>query len=124
MKIRFQADNDLNSAIVRAVVRREPGIDFRKAQAAQLHRVPDPQVLAEAARQGRVLVSHDFQTMPEHFREFVSTNQSPGVLLIPQGLAIGVAVDTLFLVWAATEPHEWQNRLCLVPSLATIVVGT
>ena len=42
MRIRFQADNDLNKAIVRAVVRREPAIDFRSAQAAGLDRVPIP----------------------------------------------------------------------------------
>ena len=42
MRIRFQGDNDLNKAIVRAVVRREPAIDFRSAQAAGLDRVPIP----------------------------------------------------------------------------------
>ena len=30
----------------------------------------DPDVLAVAAREGRILVSHDFGTMPRHFRDF------------------------------------------------------
>ena len=31
MKLRFQADADLNEDIVKGVLRREPGIDFRTA---------------------------------------------------------------------------------------------
>ncbi len=41
MKIRYQADNDLNRAIVEAIWRLEPRIDFRSAQAAKLDGVPD-----------------------------------------------------------------------------------
>lgn len=123
MKIRFQADNDLNKAIVRAVVRREPTLDFRSAQAARLDRIADPEVLMDASRHGRILISHDFQTMPEHFREFIRENHSPGVFLVPQHLPIGPVVDTLILIWAATEAGEWENRLCLIPSLASVVVG-
>lgn len=70
MKVRFQADNDLRKAIVRGVVRCESQIDFRSAQTARFDGVPDPEVLALSAESGRILVSHDFQTMPRHFREF------------------------------------------------------
>lgn len=84
MRIRFQADNDLNKAIVRAVVRREPAVDFRSAQVARFDNVPDPEVLMACAQAGRVLVSHDFQTMPDHFRAFSGQHYCPGVFLIPQ----------------------------------------
>jgi len=36
MKIRFQADADLNQIILLATVRREPSIDFQTAEAAGL----------------------------------------------------------------------------------------
>jgi hypothetical protein len=123
MRIRFQADNDLNKAIVRAVVRREPAVDFRSAQVARFDNVPDPEVLMACAQAGRVLVSHDFQTMPDHFRAFSGQHYCPGVFLIPQDLPIGIAVETLLMVWAVTDPGEWENRLCLVPSLVSIAVG-
>ncbi len=124
MRIRFQADNDLNKAIVRAVVRQERGVDFRSAQTARLDRVPDPEVLQSAATNGRVLVSHDFHTMPAHFQKFVEEAWSPGVFLIPQDLPVARAVQSLLLIWAATEAEEWENRLCLIPSLVTIVSGS
>ena len=123
MKIRYQADNDLRKAIVRGAVRREPRMNFRSAQAARLDGVPDPEVLALAADEGRILVSHDFETIPRHFRLFTQTRHSPGVLLVRQALPVGEAIETLLLVWEASEADEWVNRLCLVPSLVTIAVG-
>ena len=88
MRVRFQADNDLRKAIVRGVIRRESEVDFRSAQNAGLDSLPDSAVLTMAARDGRVLVSHDFQTMPAHLHEFTQST-SPGVLLISQDLPIG-----------------------------------
>lgn len=85
--------------------------------------MPDPEVLALAAREGRILVSHDFQTMPHHFRQFTGHQLSPGVLLIRQDMPVGDAIDSLLLIWEASEADEWEDRLCLVPSLVTIAVG-
>jgi hypothetical protein len=123
VKIRFQADNDLRLAIVRGAVRRDRLLDFRSAQAAQLDSIPDSEVLAIAAATGRILVSHDFKTMPKHFLEFTRLRRSPGVLLIRQDLPVGQAVDGLLLIWEASEPAEWVNRVCVVPSLVTIAIS-
>ena len=51
MKIRFQADNDLDQRIVVGTRRLDPAIDFQSAPALGLHLgVPDGQVLALAAQ--------------------------------------------------------------------------
>jgi len=42
----------------------------------------DPEVLQIAAESGRVLVSWDVTTMPGHFRQFITENDSPGLLLV------------------------------------------
>ncbi len=49
MKVRFQADADLNQTIVKATLRLEPGIDFQTAQAASLTGLNDREVLRMAA---------------------------------------------------------------------------
>ena len=123
MSVRFQADNDLRKAILRGAVRREPQLDFRSAQSARLDGVRDSEVLALSPRDGRILVSRDFQTMPRHFREFTERQHSPGVLLISQDLPIGEAVASLLLIWEASTPSDWEDRLCLIPNLAPIVIG-
>lgn len=109
--IRFQADADLNRLIVRAVQRLEPAIDFRTAAEADLEGVADPEVLAMAADAGRILVTHDQRTMPGHFGEFILDRMSPGVIIIPQHMQIGTAAEGLVLIWAASEPAEWINRV-------------
>jgi len=112
---RFQADADLNQTIVLAVLRKEPGIDFRTAADAGLRGVPDAEVLALAARAERILVSHDFRTMPRHFSEFLQTTSSPGVLLVSQSLPAAAAAEEILLIWSATSPAEWVNRLAYLP---------
>ena len=81
--IHFLADADLDEAIVSGCRRREPTMDFLSANDANLEGVPDPEVLRIAAEQDRILVSHDFKTMPHHFGQFlVSSGSSPGVFLV------------------------------------------
>ena len=83
------------------VVRREPSIDFLPAHTAGLRRMKDPEVLALAAGQERVLVSHDVGTMPAHFRAFRNAGKrSAGVFLA---------------VWLASDASEWENRLEWLP---------
>ncbi len=116
MKVRFLADADLNKTIVSGVLRREPTVDFLTARAAGLRRMKDPEVLALAAGQQRVIVSHDVGTMPAHFREFRKTGKhSAGVFLVPQSLDCGTAVEELLLIWLASEASEWENRLEWLP---------
>ena len=115
MKVRFQADADLNQIIVLATVRREPAIDFQTALAAGLANLDDRQVLAMAARAGRVLVTHDRRTMPRHFAEFIAREASAGLVIIPQPLPVASVVEDLLLIWSATEAEEWTNRICFLP---------
>ena len=77
--------------------------------------MPDHQVLALAAGQGRVLVSHDFKTMPEHFRVFSLERVSPGLILIPQRLPIGMAIDELQLVWECYDERQFVNNVIYLP---------
>ena len=115
MAIRFQADADLNQIIVSAVLRRVPTIDFRTATAAGLAGLADQEVLARAAHDGRILVTHDLATMPEHFGEFVKSRRSPGLIVVPQHLPVGQAADDLILIWTVTEADEWIDRVVFLP---------
>jgi hypothetical protein len=114
-KVRFQADADLNIIIVLGTLRAEPTIDFQTAVAAGLRGRPDPEVLAIAASEGRILLTHDHRTMPGHFGEFISGGPSPGVFVIPQNVPVIEAIDELVMIWAASEAEEWTNRICYLP---------
>ena len=118
MKIRFQADADLKQAIVASVLRREATLDFQRAETVRLEGLRDSAVLVLAAEQGRVLVSHDQNTMETHFREFVRERKSPGLILIPQRrVSVGQAIENLVLIWEVLDAADLENRVCLLPSL-------
>lgn len=68
-----------------------------------------------AADEERLLVSHDVNTMPEHFARFIETRTSPGVILISQQLSYRDAIEGLLRVWLATEAEDWQNVLSFLP---------
>jgi len=79
MKIKFQADNDLDEDILRAVKRLQPAIDFQRAPELDLHiGIPDPEILRLCAKENRLLVTHDRHSMPEHFIAFIQQHDSPG----------------------------------------------
>ena len=115
MKVCFQADADLNAEIVTGVLRREPSIDFQTADKANLRRLTDPEVLALAAQENRILVTHDHRTMPRHFADFILHHSSPGVFIIAQTVSVLVAIEELLLVWAASESEEWTNLIVELP---------
>jgi hypothetical protein len=115
MKLRFQANNDLDQRIVTATRRFGPLIDFQTASTLGLHGRSDREVLALAAAQGRVLVSHDKQTLPDEFNAFIAGETSPGVIVISRKLSIGKAAEWLYLLWSASEAEEYLNLIYRLP---------
>lgn len=113
--VRFQADADLKQAIVTGTIRRQPNLDFQSARAAGLEGKKDSEVLAIAARDGRVLVSHDRKTMPAEFANFIMSETSSGVLIISQNLSISEAIEALIIVWEASTATEWINQIMSIP---------
>lgn len=114
--IRFQADENFSHWIVKGVLRRQPLIDFQTATAADLRGLPDPQVLARAAADSCILVTHDVSTMSVHFGAFLASGQhSPGLILIHDSLPIARAIGDLVLIWEASSPEEWRDRLTYLP---------
>jgi predicted nuclease of predicted toxin-antitoxin system len=115
MRLRFQADNDLDQRIVTATKRLDSLIDFPTVPALSLHEADDPTVLALAAREGRVLVPHDCRTMPGHFRTLILKQESPGLIIASLRLPIGRAAELLHLLWAASEAEEYRNIIYSLP---------
>jgi predicted nuclease of predicted toxin-antitoxin system len=115
VKIKFLADEDLRRAIVLGLRRREPSVSFLHAFQVGAAGKDDPAVLQIAANEGRMLVSHDVQTMPRYFGEFIAGQSSPGLILIPQRLKLTTAIEGLLIIWLASEAEEWVNRICYLP---------
>lgn len=115
MRVQFQADANLNQHIVSGVLRRIPEISFQSAQEAGLDNIPDDEVLSLAAREGRILVTHDRRTMPLYFAKFVSQQTSYGVFLVPKRRPVRTIIEELILIWSASDAEDYVNQILTLP---------
>jgi predicted nuclease of predicted toxin-antitoxin system len=115
MRVRFQADADLDGRILRGLRRVAPEIDIRTASDAALEGLKDTEVLRIAADAGRILVSQDRRTMPAHFARFSVGGQSPGLILLREATPIATAIEELALIWSVSEAEEWKGRVVWIP---------
>ena len=107
----FIADGDFNQDIVSGLWLREPAIDFLSATESGIRGLPDPDVLQIAAEAGRILVSHDCNTMIAHFTRFIANRASPGLLIVRQRMPIGRAIDEILFLWLGSDANRWRNQV-------------
>ncbi len=114
---RLASDEDLNGHIVAALRRRDPALDLQRVQDAGLGGAPDPTLLAWAATQDRVLLTHDRRTMPTHAYDRVQAGlPMPGVLVVRNDdNAIGALAEEILLVLHCTTPDELRDRVWYLP---------
>jgi hypothetical protein len=115
VKIRFQADESLSDALIQAVLRLEPAIEFITAKQAGVLGFGDPAVLGAAAHSGHLLVTRDKATFPVHFADFIAQHESAGVIVISPHLTRAQIAEELFLIWLAMEAEEWTSRISYLP---------
>jgi len=114
--IKFAADEDFNNRILRGVVRRQPDLDIRRKQDAGIGRADDRQVLAWAASEGRVLLTHDASTMAGLAYERVASGlPMPGVFEVRQEISIGVAIEEVLLLAECSIEGEWEGQVGFLP---------
>jgi len=118
LSIRFLADVNLDFSIVQGVRHREPSVDFKSAKDAGLDGLSDDEVLEVAATEGRILVSHDKNTMPLHFQTRLRSGRpSPGVLLALPRSSVGEVIESILIIWSASSEDDWGNQIHYLPSL-------
>jgi hypothetical protein len=114
--VRFLFDEDCNARIVRGIRRRTSTFDLVTIHEAGLESANDFDVLAHAATEGRVVVSHDVRTMTAHATvRILAGLPMAGLLLIPQTYPVGQAIEDLLLIAEVSTAEEWQGRVIFLP---------
>jgi predicted nuclease of predicted toxin-antitoxin system len=113
---RFLADHDLNEHIVAGVSRREPALEFIRLRDVGLSDRPDAEVLAFAAANGFLLVSHDVNTMPAAaYARVAAAEPMSGLLMVHQAQPIALVIVSLVLIWSASEAEDWHSHVRFLP---------
>ena len=114
--LRLAADENFNSAIVRGVMRRNPGLDLVTVQDSGLSGASDEDVLAWAADEDRVFPTHDVTTMTEFAYERIDNGlPMPGIFEVSQALAIGAVIDDISLLAECSLENEWSGQVLYLP---------
>lgn len=116
MIVRFLADEDLDSDIITTLLTREPSIDVLDVKKEGLRGRKDPVLLDLADQQGRIVISHDRRTMTRHFLERIAEGKSnPGLFIVPQQQAVAGVVESLLLIWTASNAEDWRDFIVYLP---------
>jgi hypothetical protein len=114
--LRLLADENFNGDIVRGLRLRRPEIDLVRAQEVGLRGVDDPAVLAWAAANDRILLTHDQATMPEFACDRLGAGDPlPGVFLLSDRFPIGDAIREILALDEISDHAEWAGRIIYLP---------
>ena len=114
--IRFLADENFNFDIVRGLRRRLPSLALVRIQELGLSGAIDPDILEVAANTGRILLTHDVNTMTKFAYQRLDIDMPmPGIVLVPDTLPVGQAIEDLILMIGGSLDHEWENQVRHLP---------
>ena len=109
-------DHDFNDRILHGLRLRVPKLDAVVARTIGFEQTPDVALLAWAAAEKRIVLSHDVQTMPGFAIARVRRGDPmPGLVVVPQRVPIGQAVEELTMLVLCSDQSEWQNLIIYLP---------
>jgi hypothetical protein len=113
---RSLADQDFNEHILQGVERREPLVECVRVRTLGLDARIDPEILAYAATQGFIVLSHDVNTMTAAAYARVATGEPmAGLFLAHQPDPVGPIIEDLVLIALASAAQDWANQVRYLP---------
>jgi predicted nuclease of predicted toxin-antitoxin system len=114
--LRLLSDENFNGDIVRGLLLRRPDLALVRVQDVGLGAAEDPVVLAWAAANDRIVLTHDRATMPDFAYARVQAGESmPGVFVLNDRLPVRQAIDELLLLDEGSEQAEWAGLVVYLP---------
>ena len=113
---RFLADENFNNQIVRGVHRQSPGVDIVRVQDVNLSGADDPTVLAWAAQEGRIVLTHDVATMTTFAYQRIQAGLSmPGLFEVSRRVSVGLAIEEIILIAECSFEGECEGQIRFLP---------
>jgi hypothetical protein len=112
--LRLASDADADGTIIRGLHRRMPELDLVRAQDALAEGTPDPDVLAWAAAENRVLITNDRNSMIGFaYRRVASGQPVPGLIATTNRQPIGSAIDDILIIAEYMPWEEVRDRVII-----------
>src|SRR5262249_10961464 len=113
---RLLADENFNGDVVRGLLLRQPDLDIVRVPDVGLAGADDPDVLAWAADNNRIVITHDRATMSDHaYERLAAGGRMVGVFILGKRLPVGKAIEEILLLNECSGQAEWNGRAVHVP---------
>jgi Domain of unknown function (DUF5615) len=114
--IKLLADENLDNAIIRGLLRRDPDVDIVRVQDIGLSGEDDPIVLEWAANERRVLLTHDVATITHYaYERLVNNLIMPGVIEIHTDASIGRIIEDLCMILECGTAEDLDGQVYYLP---------
>ena len=114
--MKLLADENFDNTIVRGLICRDSNLDIVRVQDVGLSGEDDPTILAWAAQEGRVLLTHDVTTITRYAYERITKGCSmPGVIEISLDAPIGRVIEDILLVLECSLEEELAGQVQYLP---------
>lgn len=114
--LKLLADENFDNTIVRGLLRRRPSIDIIRVQDVDLSGVDDPTVLAWAAEENRILLTHDVATVTRFAYERAAQGLSmPGVIEVSTNAQVGKVIQDILLLIDCSLDGELEGQIQYLP---------
>ncbi len=114
--MRLLADENFHRANTRGLLRQIPDLDLVRVQDVGLRTADDPTVLAWAATEGRLVLTHNAETLiADAYARVRAGLPMPGVIEVSQESPIGDVIADLHLLIVGSQPDEWEGQVLFVP---------
>src|ERR1700679_3185769 len=112
--LRLASDADVHGGIVRGLRRRVPEIDLVRVQDALPEGTSDPEVLAWAATENRVLITNDRNTMIGFANQRLAAGKAVrGLIVTTNQQPVGSAIEDILLIAACMSEEEMRQHLVI-----------
>lgn len=114
--VQFLADENFNNQIVRGILQQMPTINIIRVQDFNLSGADDPNVLAWAAQEGRIVLTHDVATMITFAYDRIQAGLSmPGLFEVSRRVPLRLAIEDIILIAECSLDGEWEGQVRFLP---------
>ena len=114
--MRLLADENFDNRILRGIRRENADVDLVRVQDTKIYTANDHTVLEWAAREGRIVLTHDIKTMPKFVYARIREGKLMlGVIVVTPRASIGEAIEDILILLGANEPEEFEDQVIFLP---------
>lgn len=108
--LRLFIEHDFNHKVLRGLKRRISDLDYITADHLVKREESDENHLEWCSKNSRIVISHDVNTFTDAANQRLKDGEQMfGLILVPQTMPIGQAIDELEIIILCSKENEYEN---------------